>query len=540
MPLRKHQKEFAAAIDEIINGDGTRTILCTCTPGAGKSAIPILAGKLIAAGLADAICWIVPRTSLQHQAECNFLDPFFCRTTGNRLKIRSSTNETNPCRGLNGFVTTYQAIGISDAAYQEIITKRYIVVLDEFHHVGKDSNWHQALAEIMEAAAFRVLMTGTLERGDGKPIAFLPYHRAANGGYEPDLAATAWKTIRYSRTDALMEQAIISMKFSFHDGQAEWLTAEGRHRTAKSIANVKVEDVGAALYTALKTEYAKELLAMAVDHWLKWKQQIRTSKLLVVTANIENAKQTVAFMRRLTNKPVDIATSHDSLEAQRAIKRFKSHSLDILVTIAMAYEGLDVPQVTHIACLTHIRSKPWIEQMIARAVRIDRAYPYHVQTAFVFTPDDPLMRTIVEGIEAEQIACIDHVEKKEAPEQLTLFGEEAEASGRQKIQAIGSALTGNREVTLLQGAAPGVVITPKEQEQILLRDIENHVRIFCGMNRYKPQQINAEIKSHFGKSRSEMTAPELAVVLSHVKSNFPISYQVRGRCLPVSRAVRAF
>jgi hypothetical protein len=240
------------------------------------------------------------------------------------------------------------------------------------------------------------------------------------------------------------------------------------------------------------------------------------------------------------SEKVDIATSHDSLEAQRAIKRFKSPNLDILVTIAMAYEGLDVPQVSHIACLTHIRSKPWIEQMIARAVRIDRAYPYHRQTAFVYTPDDPMMRGIVDGIEAEQIACIDRVEKKDAPEQLTLFGEESEPVERQKIHALGSALTGNREFTLLPGVSPGVVVTPKEQEQALLRDIENHVRIYCGMNRYKPQQVNSDIKSHFGKSRSEMTGPELSVVLAFVKRNFPISYQVRGRCVPVDRKVRAF
>ena len=37
----------------------------------------------------------------------------------------------------------------------------------------------------------------------------------------------------------------------------------------------------------------------------------------------------------------------------------------ILVTVAMAYEGLDAPEVAVVAALTHIRSLPWLEQMIA-------------------------------------------------------------------------------------------------------------------------------------------------------------------------------
>jgi type I site-specific restriction endonuclease len=43
----------------------------------------------------------------------------------------------------------------------------------------------------------------------------------------------------------------------------------------------------------------------------------------------------------------------------------------LLVTIAMAYEYLDVPEVAVVATLTEIQSRPWLEQIIARATRID-------------------------------------------------------------------------------------------------------------------------------------------------------------------------
>ena len=38
--------------------------------------------------------------------------------------------------------------------------------------------------------------------------------------------------------------------------------------------------------------------------------------------------------------------------------------------------------------------------MIARAVRIDRAYQYRGQMAHIFAPDDPMFRRIVDRIEA--------------------------------------------------------------------------------------------------------------------------------------------
>src|SRR4051794_585381 len=80
-----------------------------------------------------------------------------------------------------------------------------------------------------------------------------------------------------------------------------------------------------------------------------------------------------------------------------------SDAIDILVTVAMAYEGLDNPAITYIACLTHIRSYPWIEQMVARATRYDpEAGPWELQSAHIFVPDDQKMQDVLKLIQDEQ------------------------------------------------------------------------------------------------------------------------------------------
>ena len=73
------------------------------------------------------------------------------------------------------------------------------------------------------------------------------------------------------------------------------------------------------------------------------------------------------------------------------------------MTVAMAYEGLDAPEVAVVAALTHIRSHPWLEQMVARATRVDpHGGPYDGQRALVFHPDDPLLAQFRRRMETEQ------------------------------------------------------------------------------------------------------------------------------------------
>ena len=98
-----------------------------------------------------------------------------------------------------------------------------------------------------------------------------------------------------------------------------------------------------------------------------------------------------------------LATS-DTPRAHEAVAAFRRYpEPSILVTVAMAYEGLDVPEVAVVAALTHIRSRPWLEQMVARATRVDpHAGPYETQRALVFHPDDPLFQRFRIRMETEQ------------------------------------------------------------------------------------------------------------------------------------------
>ncbi len=533
MSLRKHQSQFNAAISGICSGSGVKTIYAHCTPGGGKSILPIIAGKLVPTH-ADRICWIAPRLSLIDQAEREFVNPYFRQILGHRLTIRSSTNEVNPCRGFQGFATTYNAVGLDDGLLvDEFSRHQYILVLDEFHHVAEGSEWEKKIRPLWDRAAFRIPMTGTLERGEGNKIAFLPY--GLNGsGMSPNLQETEdTAVIRYTRADALAEKAIIPLAFHLRDSETTWQTRRGREVKMRSFDRARTDqDISRSLYTALTTEFSEALLQDGIEHWLRERSAKPGLKALVVCSNISEAKRHTAALGQIgwRNIKFGIATSEDSPEALKAIKDMKAGKLDLLVTVAMAYEGLDIPAVSHIICLTRIRSTPWIEQMTARANRIDpMAGPYETQMGHIFAPADPLFREIVARIEKEQLPFISQAGGRERQTSPVSSGEVPWLTSPGGIVPISSAMTRHEKIEMGTNYPLFENIeTPSETEARLRDQIETHVRLYSFKNRFKVQEINRRIMSYFDyQPRDEMDLGTLGKVLDYCLLKLPLN-QARG------------
>lgn len=513
--LRKHQLKMLSIVNAIIDGAPTRKILIYAVPGAGKSAIPLIAGKLISHGMVDKICWICPRTALQDQAERNFLDLGFRDILGHQLTIRTSTNDIDPCRGLDGFVTTYQALSVSknSAVLDDFKARRYILIIDENHHAEESSLWHKILNPLVDHAKYLILMTGTLERGNDSRIAFVDY--ANSRPIMTDTVET--KVIQYYRVDALRERAILPIEFTLFDGSVEW-EKDGERK--EGTLSRRIDDAGQALFTALNTEFADNLLERGLSHWVAYKANNPRSKLLVVTANYDHAKRHVKKLKSIGLR-AKIATSHESAQALKNIREFKLGDLEALVAICIPYEGIDVPPLTHVILLTRIRSTPWIHQCISRAVRVDpQAGPYETQKAYIFAPDDFLFRQVVERIKSEQLAVI----------QAAKEGAGGVGNGgggiREDVIPLGSELTGERSVYLGGRAMsnyPAFLEPPSVVESGLHEKISMHVRDFCYKNFYNDKRINSEIKLAFGgKARGHMTTGELEAVLVHVQRVYPL------------------
>jgi superfamily II DNA or RNA helicase len=582
------------------DASGVTDILAAVTPGGGKSLLPIIAAaRLIGAGQVERICWVVPRDSLRLQAEEAFADPVWRTALDHTLSVRAADNEPDPSRGLAGYITTYQAIAAApDLHLAEFRRHRTLLVVDEVHHLPtlgayepsiplspsgasalseEASAWSRALLPLLESAALRLLLSGTLERADGRRILWLPYRTgSAAGTQEVDLEAPGWAVIGYSRAQAVAERAVLPVTFGALDGEASWLQAGrtagddvrlGPHRLSGRYPTVTTRP---ALFTALRTGFARELLQEAFRATRNLRAHRRAEwglsvgeparglgKLLVVAPDQSSARRYCAMLRswmppQQAEREVRLATS-DERGAPEALAAFRLRAEPaILVTVAMAYEGLDAPEVAVVAALTHIRSRPWLEQMIARATRVDaHAGPYESQSALVFHPDDPLFARFRRRIETEQ-GTLARLRRRNAEgwtpswlvQHLAMHREEGEGRG---ITPLESNALGLRYAMLKPGPAfdevrperqatsPHLIEPPSAAERRLRARIGETVAaqaVEDEANRRVPHsgeglyhRYNAVLKRVFGnKGRARMTLPELEAALAWLERNRLVDY----------------
>jgi len=194
-----------------------------------------------------------------------------------------------------------------------------------------------------------------------------------------------------------------------------------------------------------------------------------------------------------------------------------------------------VPAATHIISLTHYRSEPWIEQMCARVNRVDQhAGPYRSQSGYIFCPNDPLMKTLIDRFRAEQAAVVESMDvleqEKGKPKQLDMFDclREPQAPGR--IITLESRMNGFSTVQMLGGLPAGEDPGAPEsaREAVLRNEIDAHIKRCSFGDGDSIRRANGKIMGIFGKKRDHMTRQELERLLAYVRMNFKIDGRKTG------------
>lgn len=574
MSFRQHQQEFNRVCQDILSGRDIRRIVLSVTPGGGKSVIPQILAHRLVGPVVDKVCWVVPRLSLQEQGARNFLDARDRAIVGHRLEIREATNDPDPSRGTAGFITTYQALVQNPGYYAQEFSrwpKGYALVLDEPHHLKKDGAWHRAIDPLFQRARIVVLMSGTWDSDE--PIAYIPYRDESDGTVKPDIPTshviqgdTAY--IRYTRTQAISQQAIKPLRFQPHDGFTQFIDRSGQTKFLFSLAESNGQDASDGLFTALRTDYASQILDRMLGDFMGYRQHHPWAKAIVIAPSIQLARGFLKYIRECYHYlRSDIAVSEDDKAASN-IKRFKTshengNALDVLVTVAMAYEGLDVPPITHLGFVTHIRSRPWVEQALARAARVVQGVPYQEQGGHVYGPDDPMLRQVMAEIQAEQdrgfraiptdgprpgpgsgpdgppsmiIAQLGGVTRSSAVDIATGERLSYERTAQLRTLAEQFGMRGIADPIVLEKfvkaaadapppADPVVAtmpsLTPREREDRLRKAIEAKGREIDAKNGWEFGSINAMVLNTFKKARAEMSETELKEVWKWLQGKHP-------------------
>ena len=392
MKYRAHQQAAIDYAQRVAEGTASESsIVAWVVPGGGKSWLPPL--MLDVLGPEWMLAWFVPRLNLAAQAENDTLSK-------HGIRIRKSGNDLRPARDTRGFVATHHALVRDTRLWVDAMSdgRKWLLFFDELHHAyidadGSYGDTARALAALPYAA--RVLMTGTMERSDRTQFIYgLEYEYTRDGQ-----CVNTDPAIRYARATALQPSegpAIVPVVFEHHDGPVKWDDLRLNGEIGGQLSKLDREDEGIGIWTACSTGIASEMLHRGLAEW----KASSSGKAIVVCASQNDARKWVKEAGAYGNAMIAIS---DEDASQENIRRFRfDPNCRILVTVAMAYEGLDVPEITHGICLTHIRSVPWIEQMLARAWR---KTPSKTE-CYWWVPDDPRMNRVIARIRAEQPALV--------------------------------------------------------------------------------------------------------------------------------------
>jgi hypothetical protein len=261
-------------------------------------------------------------------------------------------------------------------------------------------------------------------------------------------------------------------------------------------------------------------LEAALKEYAEILNSYKEAKLLVVAPNIKIARTYFDYLAR-RGLPARIATSDDSLRARRNIEDYKRGVYRILVTVAMAYEGLNVPEISVICCLSHIRSVPWLEQCFARANRVRPGKPRPV----VYAPADWAFKKAVSMIENEQLSPLKNSEEQA---ELSTAGEKEQGKGnggaRPWIIPIRSAANAGDPFGAPAPANLAPWLLPSEAEKILRKNINGVVSAFLdrqphGNKKAHSKLLYRRMRLVVDKPVSEMNQGELERVWVWLRKN---------------------
>jgi hypothetical protein len=382
MPLPKNLRSKQK---EVIEEFKTKTTVIAKLPtGYGKTITAAGSYAMLRyLGVCNRVLYIVPRASQSDQAAESIpedLREFFS------IDTKSLQVTKNPIQALNYhkeskcevFVCTVQALESSDSTKRTLAvlmeTGKWFVVIDEHHHYGNESNWSQSIRSLNYCAM--LAMSATPNRKDGsdhfpEPSIKESYQNACKSGFVKNLSLHAYDYI----IDAVTVDGI-AIPFTTQEIVGE-AGGDSPEAIDKYLASKKMR---------WSPKYVSPLITYPIDRITDLRVRGIKAQMLVQAMSISHAKMVCQQIESL--KPdfmsVDwVGTGPEGRpdnENAEVLKRFcpskdkitkrREWTLDILVNVGIASEGLDSTDVCEVVFLTPANITISNLQTIGRGARV--------------------------------------------------------------------------------------------------------------------------------------------------------------------------
>jgi superfamily II DNA or RNA helicase len=287
--------------------------------------------------------------------------------------------------------------GVTFATVQSIAAKDTLpqfglVLVDEAHHVGAPT-----FQQVLEALKPRMIagVTATPWRGDG---------------YDIDLVLGP-PLVRIGIEEGLRRGFLAEVDYRLMADNLDWEVVQRASRNRYSLSQLNRK-----LIIPTRDERAAQIVADT------FKAEARTGGIVYSPTSI-HARHFAAMLRRYELRAEAILSDLDPRERDRRMARFRAAELDVVVTVDLFNEGVDVPDVDLVVFMRATHSRRIFVQQLGRGLRLSPGKDRVVVLDFVTD-----LRRVAEVVELDQAVRGGEVERLGLGHHLVAFSDRSAGS----------------------------------------------------------------------------------------------------------------
>lgn len=402
LPPRTWQTEAHAKVRQSWRDNPSYRALIAACPGSGKTRCAVtIANELLREGGIELGLVLTPTVNIQGQWADEFKKfdvKATCDASNEALRWRRDRNQTMR-EDKAAIVITYHQLARDPELFAALTARhKTLLIPDEVHHADEDEAFGSAINRVCENVTHSLALSGTPFNSVGGSLALCESHEII----DPDTGKPVRQTVptySYSYGTAIDDNVCRTVEFVKVEGQGR---ATYRSLTDQTLferlikTSRKSDRIGLLLDP--NGEYIGQCVREALQALTKMREAgDRRAAMLVVAKTvahgnalietIERIKQENPAWRQFANiQGID----NDTEKAHDRIKALENDNADIVVSVRMISEGVDIKRLRVGLYATDWMTRMFFIQFIGRFVRYENRPPLDdLQYAVVVIPAHP-------------------------------------------------------------------------------------------------------------------------------------------------------
>lgn len=411
-PLRNWQQEALLRLTAAWEDPGAKPLIAAC-PGSGKTLFSCVALRQALSDYKVELGIIVaPTINIKEQWREKLKDlgiNAHASASNESLRFRRDSGE-HITGGWTVICVTYSQLAQDVDLFVEIARRHKICfIADEVHHADDQESFGKAVTAVAENSTLRLALSGTPFNSTGGALAMCETKKEMDT--EGRLIMRAIPTYTFSYGDALRspDKPCRSVDFIkvFGKGVSTYKNLTTKEEWQK-VVDLNQENKTDSLNTLLSpdSDFVEEMIQQALNEFSKIKIADKRAAMLVIgkdknhTGQIAKRIESICLARGLNYAMQEIY--NDTAKAHIRIKNLQGDSIDIIVSVRMISEGVDVPRIRVVLYLTDYLTRMFFVQVVGRPIRTEPRLD-EGQYAVIIIPAHILLLTYAREI--EQMVC---------------------------------------------------------------------------------------------------------------------------------------